>query len=66
VFNFIGELSKILFGPMDDDDDANFYNKQIKIFEQNSEDMYTLLKQLTVVKSSFGAVNNTLNILKAY
>ena len=33
VFNFIGELSKILFGTMDDDDeddDAKYYNEQIK------------------------------------
>ena len=34
VFNFIGELSKILFGTMDDDD-AKYYNDQIKLFEQN-------------------------------
>jgi hypothetical protein len=59
VFNFIGELSKILFGTMDEDD-AKYYNEQIKLFEQNSEDMNTLLKQqLSVVRSSLGAVNNT-------
>ena len=64
VFNFIGELSKILFGTMDDDD-AKYYNEQIKLFEQNSEDMNTLLKQeLSVVRSSLGAVNNTLTIVK--
>jgi hypothetical protein len=34
VFNLIGELSKILFGTMDDDDAK--YNEQIKAFEQNS------------------------------
>jgi len=60
VFNFVGELSKVLFGTMDDDD-AKYYNDQIKLFEQNSEDMSTLLKeQLSVVRSSLGAVNNTL------
>jgi hypothetical protein len=60
VFNFIGEVSKILFGTMDEDD-AKYYNEQIKLFEQNSEDMSTLLKQqLSVVRSSLGAVNNTL------
>ena len=59
VFNFIGELSKILFGTVDDDDDTKYYNEQIKFFEQNSEDMNTLLKQqLSVVRSSLGAVNN--------
>lgn len=51
VFNFVGKLSKILFGTMDEDD-AKYY-EQIKLFEQNSEDMTSLLKQqLYVVKSS--------------
>ena len=60
VFNFIGELSKVLFGTMDEDD-ARYYNDQIKLFEQNSEDTSTLLReQLTVVKTLLGAVNNTL------
>jgi len=60
VFNFIGELSKIFFGTMDDDD-AKCYIDQIKLFEQNSVDTNTLLRQqLSVVKSSLGAVNNTL------
>ena len=60
VFNFIGELSKVLFGTMDEED-ARYYNEQIKLFEQNSEDVNSLLKQqLSVVKSSLGAVNNTL------
>ena len=60
VFNFIGELSKVLFGTMDEDD-AKYHNDQIKLFEHNSEDMSTLLReQLTVVKASLGAVNNTL------
>jgi hypothetical protein len=44
-----------------DDDDAKYYKEQIKLFEQNSEDTNTLLKhQLSVVRSSLGAVNNTL------
>jgi hypothetical protein len=60
VFHFIGELSKILFGTMDEDD-AKYYNDQIKLFEQNSKDTNALMKQqLSVVKSSLGAVNNTL------
>jgi hypothetical protein len=51
VFNFIGELSKVLFGAMDDDD-AKYFNYQIKLFEQNSEDMNTWLRQqFSVVKS---------------
>ena len=44
-----------------DDDDAKYYNEQIKLFEQNSEDTNMLLKQqLSVVRSLLGAVNNTL------
>ena len=51
------ELSKILFGTMDEDD-AKYFIDQIKLFEQNSEDMNTLLKQqLFVVRSSLRAVN---------
>jgi hypothetical protein len=60
VLNFLGQLSKVLFGTMDDND-AKYYNEQVNLFAQNSEDMTTLLKQqLYVVKSSLGAVNNTL------
>jgi hypothetical protein len=43
VFNFIGELSNILFGTMDEDD-AQYYNEQNKIVEQNSQDTNELLK----------------------
>jgi hypothetical protein len=60
VFNFIGEISKVLFGTLDNED-AKYYNEQIKHFEENSEDFTKLLKQqLIVVRSSLGAVNNTL------
>jgi len=60
VFNFIRELSKILFGTLDEDD-AKDYNEQIRLFKQNYEDVDTLMKQqLSVVKSSLGAVNHTL------
>jgi hypothetical protein len=43
VFNFIGEISIILFGTMDDDD-ARYYNEQIKHFEENSDDIPKLMK----------------------
>jgi hypothetical protein len=60
VFNFIGELSKILLGTMDEDDEK-YHKEQINQFEQNSVDMTTLLKQqLNVIKSSLGTVNSTL------
>jgi hypothetical protein len=63
VFNFIGELSKILFVTMDEDD-TKYYNEKIKLFEQNSEDMMALLKQLNATKSSLGAVNNTSTVVE--
>ena len=44
-----------------DEDDAKYCIDQIKLYEQNSEDMNISLKQqLYVVRSSLGAVNNTL------
>jgi hypothetical protein len=53
-------MSKVLFGTMVEED-AKYYNEQIKLFEQNSDDVNALLKQqLAMVKSSLGAVNNTL------
>jgi hypothetical protein len=45
-----------------DDDNAQYCNKQIKHFEQSSESMTDLLKQqLYVVKSSLGAINDSLS-----
>jgi hypothetical protein len=60
VFNFIGEISKVLFGTLDNDD-ATYYNEQIKHFEENSDDLTKLLKQqLVVVRSTLGTINNSL------
>jgi hypothetical protein len=60
VFNFIGKISKVLFGTLDNED-AAYYNEQIKHFEENSDDMTKLLKQqLGIVRSTLGTVNNTL------
>ena len=44
-----------------DENDTHYYKEQIKLFEHNSDDMNTLLKQqLCLMKSSLGAVNSTL------
>jgi hypothetical protein len=59
VFNFIGEVSKILFGTMDDDD-AKYYNEHTRLFEENSDSMTNLLKQQLYVVKSLGAINETL------
>jgi hypothetical protein len=60
ALNFVGEISKILFGTLDADD-ADYY-EQIKRFEENSEDMTSLMKQqLSIIKASLGTFNETLS-----
>ncbi|PNF43795.1 hypothetical protein B7P43_G09756 [Cryptotermes secundus] len=45
-----------------DNDDAKYYNEQIRHFEENSDSMTNLLKQqLSEVKSTLGAINETLS-----
>jgi hypothetical protein len=41
VLNFVGEISKVLFGTLDEND-ADYYDEQIRNFERNSEDMTDL------------------------
>ena len=56
----MGEISKVLFGTPDEND-ADYYDEQIRNFERNSEDTTNLLKQqLYVIKSTLGALNDTL------
>jgi hypothetical protein len=64
ALNFAGEISKILFGTLDADD-ANYYNEQIKHFEESSEDLTSLMKQLSsIVKASLGTFNETVSDLE--
>jgi hypothetical protein len=57
ILNFVGEISKILFGTLDEKD-AEYYDEQIRHFERNSEDTTELLKQqVYVTKSTLGALN---------
>jgi hypothetical protein len=64
VLNFVGEISKILFGTLDADD-ANYYNEQIKHFEENSEDLTGLMRQqISIVKGSLGTFNETISDLE--
>ena len=52
VFNFIGGISKILFGTMDNKD-ANYYTDKISHLENEQLDFLRLSKeQITVVKST--------------
>ena len=60
LFNFVGKLSKALFGTMDEDD-AQYYHDQIDRFEQGSTTLTQLVKQqLIVVKSTLETFNETL------
>jgi hypothetical protein len=61
----IGELSKIMFGTMGEYD-LKYYNEQIKLFEQNSKDMNTLLKQqlYVVVKNILADAEYNESLLK--
>jgi hypothetical protein len=64
ALKFIGEISKILFGTLDADD-ADYYNEQIKRFEENTEDLTNLMQQqLSIVRASLGTFNETISDLK--
>jgi hypothetical protein len=63
LLNYIGEVSKVLFGTMDDRD-AEYYDEQIRHFESNAEDTTDLMKQqIYVMKSTLGALNVTLGYM---
>lgn len=60
VFNFIGSVSKILFGTMDEDD-ASYYADKISEIEKDQVDMLKLTReQVTIVKSTLRSINGTL------
>jgi hypothetical protein len=60
VFNFIGGISKILFGTMDNED-ASYYAEKISSLEKEQIDFLKLSKeQITVVKATLMSVNSTL------
>ena len=48
ILNFVGETSKVLFGTLDEND-AGYYDEEIRNFERNSEDTTDLLKQQAYV-----------------
>jgi hypothetical protein len=56
VFNFIGGISKLLFGTLDDED-ANYYNDKTSHLEHEQLDFLKLSKeQMTVVKTTLDAL----------
>jgi hypothetical protein len=61
ALNFVGEISKVLFGTLDSDD-ADYYNEQINNFEEETEYMTNIMnQQLSIIKASLEAVNSTIS-----
>jgi methyl-accepting chemotaxis protein len=60
VLNFIGEISKILFGTLTQSDER-IYNEHIKELENEQKEFLHLSKeQMTIVKTTITSVNSTL------
>jgi hypothetical protein len=60
IFDFVGGISKILFGTLDAED-ANYYTNKISQLESEQLDFLKLSKeQITVVNSTLISVNSTL------
>jgi hypothetical protein len=60
VLNFVGEISKILFGTMTQADAGN-YNKQITELENEQRELSHLSnEQMTIIKTTITSVNSTL------
>lgn len=54
VSDFVGQISKILFGTLDSTD-ADYYNKQIDLVYNNSKQLTDLYKkQVSIIKSTIG------------
>jgi hypothetical protein len=60
VLNFVGDISKILFGTLTQSD-AKGYNKHISELEKEQKEFLHLAKeQMTVIKPTISSVNSTL------
>ena len=60
MFNIVGEVSKVLFGTLDEAD-AQFYEKHIDKLETEQKDFLRLAKeQMLIVKSTLGSINKTI------
>jgi len=60
IFNFVGGISKILFGTMDSND-ASYYAQKVSDLEKEQLEFFSLSKeQVTVVKSTLRSLNSTL------
>jgi hypothetical protein len=58
VFDFVGQIAKILFGTLDSSD-ANYYNEQIDLVYNNSKELTTLYKkQISIMRSAINDFSN--------
>lgn len=59
VFDFVGQVAKILFGTLDSSD-ANYYNEQIDLTYNNSKQLTNLYKkQISIIQATIGNFSNT-------
>lgn len=59
VFNFVGGISKVIFGTMDSND-ASYYAKKVSNLEKEQLEFLSLAKEeVTVVKSTLRSLNST-------
>lgn len=60
IFNFVGEVSKVLFGTLDERD-AAYYTEQISKMEEDQSQFLKITQQhITLMRSTIAAVNGTL------
>jgi hypothetical protein len=58
VFDFVGQIAKILFGTLDSSD-AEYYNEQIDLTYNNSKQLTNLYKkQISIIQATIGNFSN--------
>jgi hypothetical protein len=62
ILNFVGEISEVLFGTLDEND-VVYYDEQIRRFERNSDNTDLLKQQVYVIKFRRQRVKSTLEAL---
>ena len=63
VFNFVGDIAKILFGTLSDSD-ARYYNDEIdKLYHQSSETAETIKEFTKITKATINAASQDIHTL---
>lgn len=61
ILNFVGEISKILFGTLDEDD-ASYFKSKIDVLEGEQKQLLRLSReQVTIVKATLTSFNHTVS-----